>query len=376
MNKIWHDNIVRNNYCTGVMESRIGGRPENQDYFGCSDTPIGLLLVVCDGMGGGPGGALAASEATKEIINDVKRAQANTSDKKIVLEAAIQKANTCLRNLQSQNSQLIGMGTTCVALLFDDDQAIAAHVGDSRIYQMRFGKKLWRTFDHSKVMELTQAVGTYTEEDARTDPNSNVITRALGIAEEISVAITVLTYEKGDRFALCTDGVWGSMPEQELIKLLNHSNSIDGTVEKTMISVQDIGLEDKNGLHDNFTLVLAETICNSKIKEEMTHKTRLTLRILSFVCILSLIANIVFIISNRLGSKNNQPSSSIVTDSIDGERVVIINDTTTSIVPKTFESETRTLEDSISSLWDTIISLRQRNRNLKVPKELVDSGKK
>ena len=350
MTNIWHKDIVPNKYCKGSMESRIGGRPENQDYFGCSDTAIGFLLVVCDGMGGGPGGALASSEATKTIINYVKSSSPDDPNKKDVLISAIQNANSHLRQLQLLNHEFVGMGTTCVLLLIDDKCAIAAHVGDSRIYQMRFKDKLWRSFDHSLVMEKTISDPSYTEEDARIDPSNNVITRALGINDEIKVDTKILPYEKGDRFALCTDGVWGVMPENKLVKLLNSFNNIDGTLEKTMISVQEIGLDEKNGYYDNFTLALIETTCNSKLKEEMTHKTRLTLRILMVICTISLIANVFFWSSFRDGKDNHVPLSS--------------DSSYSNFVEKT-KIDISCRDSIIDSLQDTIIELRKRNRELR-----------
>ena len=361
MSNIWHDSVVDNQYCKGIMESRIGGRFENQDYFGCSITPIGFLLVVCDGMGGGPGGATASSEATREIINIVKKANPDDLDKKKVLVDAIQKANQHLRNLQSQNSQLLGMGTTCVVLLFDENQAIAAHAGDSRIYQMRFGKKLWRTFDHSLVMEKTKTEPDFTEEDARQDSNSNVITRALGICDDIEVDTKELSYEKGDRFVLCTDGVWGVMPEHQLIKLLNSSKDIGGTAEKTMIAVQESGIDYNKNKLDNFTLVLVETKCNSNLKEEMTHKTRSILRVLSFVCFISLILNITLFMSHCHEPNNKIPSSNKWSDSVNSTPNFNID----SIDNDRVNVESIDLEDSINALWDTITTLRQRNREIK-----------
>lgn len=364
MNERWHEIIVRNRYCYGAMESRIGGRPENQDYFGCSDTSIGLLLVVCDGMGGGPGGALASSEATKEIINFVKKANNDSLDKEEIIREAIQNANTHLLHLQYKDKALVGMGTTCVALLFDEQQAIAAHVGDSRIYQMRLGEKIWRTFDHSKVMELTAScIDNYTEEDARKDPNNNIITRALGISEDIDPAISVRPYEKGDRFALCTDGVWSVMPEPQLIKLLNHSNSIDGTVEKTMITVQDYGLTNKHGLHDNFTLVLAETTCNSNLIEEKTHKPRFSLRVLFLLLGICLLLIIIFF-NHKPESDRNGPLPNIVTDSISNITIEDPNNTSRIDTYDSLELEIQVHKDSIVTLWDTIFSLRKRNRDL------------
>ena len=134
-----------------LIQSRIGGRSENQDFFGSSKTPLGDLIIVCDGMGGHNGGRHAAELAVKTIIEKFEN---STSDRPAYsLQTAIEKANALIWEESNSNPQLKGMGTTVVALLITDERAICCHVGDSRLYQIRNEKIIHRTFDHSHVFE-------------------------------------------------------------------------------------------------------------------------------------------------------------------------------------------------------------------------------
>ena len=136
-------------------ESRVGGRSDNQDTFGYDDTPFGLLVTVCDGMGGGPGGKTASSIAVKEIVEGVSNASSDETPTNALLKA-IHKANLAILDAVEENSKLKGMGTTCTALLINKESAIVAHVGDSRVYQLRCHRKVFRTFDHSMVFGLVK----------------------------------------------------------------------------------------------------------------------------------------------------------------------------------------------------------------------------
>lgn len=291
----------------GCFESRQGGRPENQDFAICCETLSGTLMVVCDGMGGGPGGKTASSEAGKVIAEFVKNAQMpDARDKQNVLQKAIQAANTHLRQLQLQYPQLQGMGTTCVCLLYDKYSAVSAHVGDSRIYQLRFKQKHWRSWDHSVSLDRIRDEYGKTEghdielevERARTSPYNNVISRALGVADEVKVETHELPYERGDRFALCTDGIWGSMPERDLIKHFCHTTELGGALCWTMDSVQEIGVSEGNH-HDNYTLALIDFKNDSKLKGKMTRKAIITIMALVLICVISIVCNCIQSCSNK-----------------------------------------------------------------------------
>lgn len=255
----------------GLVTSKIGGRRENQDCCGHTESQHGYLLVVCDGMGGGPGGKTASTIATKSIIDYIKNAQvdvatdtAATIEKcKQLLKDAVLFANKALRDAIIQNEELDGMGTTVTALLINKDAAIWAHVGDSRIYQLRKSKLFFRTTDHSRVAELIKAnPKEWNEEKARTSPISNLITRALGIGDEVMVDIDVTEYKAGDRFVLCSDGVWGAFYQPHLLKYFSARKSLEGIVEEINMRVELVGNEN-GGHHDNYSMIIIETHATS-----------------------------------------------------------------------------------------------------------------
>ena len=224
----------------GFAESRIGGRQENQDSYGAANTKRGFLVTVCDGMGGGPGGKTASTIAVKEIVAGVDESSDDETIPNVIIKA-VRRANMAILEEGNKTPSLRGMGSTATVLLITEQSAFVAHVGDSRVYQLRGKKKVFRTFDHSQVFELVKQ-GIITEEVARLAANSNIITRALGIAPDVEVDIQELPYEKGDRFLLCSDGIHGMMPEKNLIKMVtNKKVSLGVVVDDVATFVDDEG---------------------------------------------------------------------------------------------------------------------------------------
>jgi len=275
-------------FCLLTGGTRIGGRKENQDSYGYSETKHGLLIVVCDGMGGAKGGKTASLLAVDIIMNEVENSE--LVDKAEILSKAIEKANEVVNNTSRARQDLAGMGTTVVALLIDDEKATVAHVGDSRIYQIRGRRKVFRTFDHSMVFELVKR-GTISEEQARLSAESNVILRAVGIKPTIEVETNSnLPYLKGDRFLLCSDGICGAVAENELIKLISASKNIKDTTETLVKTIDQTGIN-SGGKHDNLTAALIQMNINSILKPKMDKKSKIVIGIVSFLLIISIALN-------------------------------------------------------------------------------------
>lgn len=287
--------IEINNETLGFIDSRIGGRQENQDSAGIKKTMLGYLIVVCDGMGGVQGGRVASQLAVQKILETVDSAdkQANPS---MTLIKAIRNANLAIIEEGKNSSELQGMGTTVTALLLTPRSAITAHVGDSRIYQLRNGKKIFRTFDHSMVFEMVKKK-VISEEQARLSAQSNVILRALGINVDLEVEVAELPYQKGDRFILCTDGFWSAMPEEDFIRHLSEKNSIDKILESTANVVESIG-RSSGTEYDNLTAAILEVNCNSILKEKMKKSIKILIVILSLLLVGSLLLNIFMFSGN------------------------------------------------------------------------------
>lgn len=277
---------------SGYWDTRQGGRAENQDACGFIDTPLGFIAVVCDGMGGGPSGQLAANVAVKKIVEYVMNAP-NDISRKDVMKDAIEYAHETILKMGTENPSLRGMGTTVASVLINKNSAIVSHVGDSRVYQFRWGRKKFRTEDHSFVADLVRKK-TLTEEQARLSSQSNLITKALGGQLSNLAEVTEIPYESGDRFLLCTDGIWGMLPEKDLIRRTAKTPSLSGAVDGTILEVDEIGRKNGN-MHDNMTIALIETRQDSLLKEKMNKRTLHILLVLAAICILSLIVNIVLI---------------------------------------------------------------------------------
>lgn len=239
----------------GAVASRIGGRSENQDSFLISETPLGLLVTVCDGMGGGPAGKTASSMAAEAIEATAARADAGM-DPADVLRVAVKNANQAVIDATLENPALRGMGTTCVAVLVNSGKGYIVHVGDSRCYQIRDGKMQFRTADHSYVAELVRR-GTLSEEEARNSNFSNVITRAIGADPKLDPEVDIVRVMPNDRFALMTDGIWGALPEESLVAALGEQDNPVDIVSEIAMSVDRIG-DNKGGGHDNLTLAMIE----------------------------------------------------------------------------------------------------------------------
>ena len=279
----------------GFVDSRIGGRKENQDSAGFRETELGSLIVVCDGMGGMQGGSVASQLAVQTILETVALADKKTNPKTVLIQA-IKNANSAIIEHGQNNPTLRGMGTTATVLLLTPYSALTAYVGDSRIYQLRNGKKIFRTFDHSMVFEMVKK-RIISEEQARLSAQSNVILKALGVNADVEVEIAERPYKKGDRFVLCSDGFWGAMPEEEFVRHLVESNPIDKILESTANVVESIG-RNSGQEFDNLTAAILEMSSNSILKEKMNRTAKIIILILTVLLLSSLIFNISMVIQN------------------------------------------------------------------------------
>lgn len=258
----------------GVAETKQGGRPENQDDLGFVETPLGFLLVICDGMGGGPGGKTASYIAKYEIMKSLCECDSQMQ-RNSALRMAIGKANDALADKVRLMPALAGMGATLVAILINRQSAVIAHVGDSRCYRIHKKQMVFCTQDHSLVGELVRKK-VLTPEQARTSPQSNVVSRNLGHPVNNVPQIDEVPFKKGDRFVLCTDGVWGAMPHEMLLKRLVAKDAIKKIVGNLSLEIDQIGFS-KGGHHDNHTLGVIELQCDSLMKDKIGFCKRLLL---------------------------------------------------------------------------------------------------
>lgn len=189
-------------------------RTSNQDFCGEFERRDGSwLLVCCDGMGGHQGGETAsrlAVETIAEVVLAEERFEPET-----LLERALQEAHQRIQRQARDEPALRGMGTTVVAMLYAGGaEAWVAHVGDARLYRIRGGRAEQLTQDHSIVAEQLRR-GLITSAQASQMPH-NELSRALGASAVLEVDVARHEAEDGDRFVLCSDGLWNLVSEREL----------------------------------------------------------------------------------------------------------------------------------------------------------------
>lgn len=221
-------------------------RAENEDHFGEFTRPGEIrLLVVADGMGGHQGGATASRLA----VEAVGRAFSDGDDQpEPLLRAALETANACVHARAADAPALYGMGTTCVALLLaPDGRGCVAHVGDSRAYRLRGGRLDALTSDHSVVAELVRR-GVLSPSEALIHPRRNELLRSIGVEPSVAVDTATLSVEPGDRFLLCSDGLCGVVPEDEIAE--NLAGPVAGAARKL------VDLANACGGPDNVTVIV------------------------------------------------------------------------------------------------------------------------
>ncbi|MDO5132560.1 MAG: Stp1/IreP family PP2C-type Ser/Thr phosphatase [Eubacteriales bacterium] len=204
-------------------------RRTNQDYVFTTDIRIGSLpnlYIVADGMGGHNAG----DYASRFTVDTVAEFVMNTREKDParILNAALLEANRGLREAAGKDPSLFGMGTTFVAATISGSQLLAANVGDSRLYVLHAPGKIRQiTTDHSIVEEMVQA-GRIDRETARTLPEKNIITRAVGAEEELSVDFFRHSLTDGDLILLCSDGLTNMLTDSQIAGIVfSHRNLMD-----------------------------------------------------------------------------------------------------------------------------------------------------
>jgi protein phosphatase len=236
-------------------------RTHNEDYFALIEDE--QLFMVADGMGGHASGEVAsklAAEVIGEFYRHSKdqdatwpyRYDSSLSYAENRMVASIRLANQRIHESAGKNPHLRGMGTTIVAFIVKGDQAFVAHVGDSRCYRLRNGSIHQLTRDHSLLEDYKEARPDMTEEEARNFPHKNVITRALGMRDNVVVDISRVELQDGDRFVLCSDGLSGMLTDAEIHTITGRHEDLEKAVSEL------IDRANAAGGTDNITAMVVE----------------------------------------------------------------------------------------------------------------------
>lgn len=228
---------------SAALTDRGQQRQINEDYIfhQSAQTPqqesVGLF-IVCDGLGGHQAGEIASRMAVETITaelsglfsahgsagNNTTRPSALTLNERI--ERAIVKANTEIRTYATNHPQkAANLGTTVTLALVQGEFVHIANVGDGRAYAWRAGRLIRLTQDHSLAAELARQ-GVIEDAQIAGHARSNILTRAVGIKDEVEVDLFDWTLEAGDRLLLCSDGLWKAFPDNnELARLLSSAQT-------------------------------------------------------------------------------------------------------------------------------------------------------
>ena len=228
-------------------------RKRNEDFFVL--LPERHLIVLCDGMGGHPGGDLASRMTAEEVQRSVtaggsEKPAGNIDQFPALLPflgmiRGVFSADQQLRAYGRRNAQYQGMGTTIVAIQEHAGSVCAIHVGDSRIYCLHQGRLTQITEDHSVVATLPESAR------ASFAGMRNILTRAIGVGEDLEVDFTILPASAGDVYLLCSDGLHNFVSEERIVEVLR-SNRDRAECLQTLVDDANRG-----GGGDNITLAIA-----------------------------------------------------------------------------------------------------------------------
>ena len=234
-------------------------RTINQDSIFTSTEQIGKLpnlFIVADGMGGHKAGDVASKAAIEKFVKYT--CQTHMSDPANILDSGISSINHEIYEMAVLNKDYSGMGTTFVACTIVDNHVYIANVGDSRLYLI--GRDIRQiTRDHSLVEDMVR-MGMLDKEEARTHYKKNVITKAIGVAEDRTATPDIFEIEilQGDKLLLCSDGLTNMVEDYDIKRIVTNNTQIEDAV-RTLIDQAN-----ENGGKDNISAILIEP----KISEE------------------------------------------------------------------------------------------------------------
>jgi PPM family protein phosphatase len=290
----WRTAMSNESIVLDVFGQTVTGRmrKKNEDGFVVSDlassSPInamaspvslqvndrGILVAVSDGMGGAQAGEVASSIVLDALRHGMSTVQA--TDAEAALRVTIEDANKQVIDAALATGR-VGMGATLTAVLFNGAYAYIAEIGDSRAYLLRDGRMVQLTHDQSLVQQLIDS-GMLTRETSENSQYKNVILQAMGIKPDIAVALNRLSVRRHDRFLVCSDGLSGSLKDQEMLAIILGSATMESACARLIAAAV------AHGAQDDVTVILAEV--NGEGAPSMTPSERMsfeTLKVLNQV---------------------------------------------------------------------------------------------
>lgn len=237
-------------------ETDVGQKRQiNQDYVFVSEKPVGNLpnlFVVADGMGGHNAGDFASSFSVDILVKAIESGTEFNPIK--LIRTSMEEANRQLLEKSAEKTELTGMGTTMVVCTVIGHYAYVANVGDSRLYVWDDGLEQI-TVDHSLVEEMVR-MGELTEDEARLHPDKNIITRALGVDNDIKIDFFDYKLKEDSLLLMCSDGLTNMVEKSVIEEEMRKDISLE---EKTKNLIR---MANENGGKDNIAVILVKPLTN------------------------------------------------------------------------------------------------------------------
>jgi len=250
---------------TAVGKTDLGlVRTGNEDFIHIDQA--NQVYAVCDGMGGHQAGEVAAMTAAEIILKAFTTyAQPLLSDSGLTIGRSLpptgdlllrstRLANRAIHNMAQKDPNLSGMGTTIVAVALEGDNMSVVHVGDSRAYRLLKKSLEPLTVDHSWVAEIQKA-HEITDEEANSMVGRNVITRALGVKENVEADYRLIKVAPGDQFILCSDGLCGFADDDEIFEV-----ATDARDDLKKLTTELVRMANDRGGSDNVSVLAIEIV--------------------------------------------------------------------------------------------------------------------
>ena len=241
-------------FCDAAGITDVGCvRKSNEDAFS-ADTD-NRLFIVADGVGGRSGGAVAAEAVIEMLPLILKKhlaklgSESNDDLARDVLSKSLEEVGRLIYERGKNDVELAGMGSTALVARMTGNTLNIAHMGDSRAYLLRDGTLSQITGDHS-VVHLLVAHGEISDSQAVDHPARGRLTRFAGMAGEVDPETHSIPLEDGDVICLCTDGLWGMVPNSRIQSLLSGGGDAVALCRKLINAGKDAGG------YDNLTAVV------------------------------------------------------------------------------------------------------------------------
>ncbi len=244
MSALWWSNV---RYAAKTDIGKL--REINEDTFLVEDK----IFAVADGMGGHRAGEVASSMAIDILKKRAGEFEEGDTPQRIqkMLKEALDEVNDAIVKKGETQGDYLGMGTTLTAFHISERRIFLVHIGDSRAYLIRKEKITKLTQDHTLVADMV-GKGEISEEEARIHPLKNILVRALGTDVKAEADLLSEEVQPGDRILLCSDGLSSMLRDEEILSIVNESESLENACQRL------IDTANTNGGEDNITVVLVE----------------------------------------------------------------------------------------------------------------------